>query len=109
MTWAHPGVSARTALRSISCGACPGGVVAAMVGSARLVCRSVSDDGTLPVRRHLLHRLIEICGANGADHGAVLSHRGGAGLELIEMRQLDALQPLGEENYQLRENGICGL
>src|ERR1700751_342999 len=107
MTWVHPGVSARTALRSISPGARPRGMVAAMVGSARLVYRCVSDDGTLPVRRHLCPRLMEVSGANGADQCAVLSHRGGAGLELIEMRQLDALQPLSEQDHELRENGIC--
>src|SRR5215469_18740825 len=107
MTAAQPGVSARTADTSMPCGVRSFDVVPALMRSMCLV-RLGGDDGTLPIGRHVFHCGAEIPGTNGPQQRAMLLRGGAAGLDLPEMRELDALQSLGEPCHELRENGIAG-
>src|SRR5215469_13599063 len=106
MTSAQPGVSARTADTSMPCTVVSLDVVPALMRSTCLV-RLGGDDGTLPIGAHVSHRRGKILGANGTYQRAMLLRRRAAGLDLPEMRELDALQPLGEPRHELRENGIA--
>src|SRR6516164_1625326 len=106
MTSAHPGVSARTVDKSMLPGTRPCEVVVVVMRST-FPAHFSGDDGTLPIGAHVSHRFIEIAGTNGPQQRAMLLRRCAARLDALEVRELDALQPLGEPDDELRQDRIA--